>query len=720
MSYKIQYTELNNPNKPPITVEDQKIDSTSTSITFVGKNYNSGYGQLIATDFLHILENFANPTPPSNPVQGQLWYDNANSLLKVYDGGTWNPAGAIKKASSSSDILSPVSGDIWVNTATSQLYVYSGSSWILVGPQFSSGSSTGPVAEEIIDTGNQPHFVVTFYASGSRVAIVSQDSFIPKTSLNGFASIKKGVNLFSDGTDPALGASAGLWGTAQSANGLLVNNKVIASTNFLRGDVASTSNSPLNIQVNDGIKIGSDLSFQIKTTGVSTQLVSSNPNNNISFVLTDSTNTTNTVIQVNANGQVGINNPSPSASAALDVIGNVKVSGNIDIGGNQTITGSSTVTGVSNLNDDTYIGGQLYINWNSNGTPTSGSALLPTATQVYDIGSSTLKFRNIYAQNFVGNFSGTFAGYVTGAVDGSATQLANPTIFKLTGDVTSNSVSFNGASLDGAATFNTVISTNFITNQQVSSDSSTLNSSFPDTLLVYKQGTQSLAQMTKQTFFKHVPLVPIGCILPFAGPASAVPAGFLLCDGSEVLQSIYTDLYKLIGYTYSNGSSAGLLGAGTFKLPDLRGRFPLGLDNMNNNIKVPASGGSSSVYTVGSAANRVSETTADNLGAGSDSLTGPGRSSVALSTSQLPQHTHNLNSPKGIQYYAVGDTTSTPDGNPTVIGHGLASTTGQTRGLPSAGPVVDSSTGATVTGQAVNVMNPYLAINYIIYTGANI
>ena len=98
MAYQVTFTDATNPAKPSITVEDQALN-TQTSLTFVGKNY-AGYAPEIAKSFLHLLENFANNNAPSNPVEGQLWYDNSTgvSLLKVFDGTIWTAAGSIKKA----------------------------------------------------------------------------------------------------------------------------------------------------------------------------------------------------------------------------------------------------------------------------------------------------------------------------------------------------------------------------------------------------------------------------------------------------------------------------------------------------------------------------------------------------------------------------------------------------------------------------------------------
>jgi microcystin-dependent protein len=722
MSYTIRYTEANNPNKPPITIQDQSLDTT-TSMTFVGQGY-SGYAPVFATDLLHLLENFANPTAPVTPVQGQLWYDNNNNLLKVYDGaGTWNPAGAIKKSANNNPPVTANIGDVWVSTDTSQLYVWSGSSWVLVGPQFSSSSNTGPQAEEIVDTGNLTHYVITLYSNNNRVAIISQESFTPKQTLVGFTTINKGINLYTvpSSIDPTNGNSAGVWGTASSANGLLVNNQVITSSNFLTTYVGgtNTTNSILNIRNNDGLVIGSDLSFQMKTTGNGTIFNSINPNNTLTF----SVGTTSNAIQISANGNVGINNPSPISE--LDVVGSINSTANATIGLNLSAGGTLAVSGTSSLGDDTTVNGQLYLNWlnSSTGLPEVGAAMLPATDSVYDLGSAVAKFRNVYAQNFVGDFSGTFSGYFSGSVNGAATQLANPTIFSLIGDVTSNQINFNGATLNGAATFNTKLSSSFITNQSITAtDSSTLSSVFPDKIVVYQQNTQSLVQMSKTTFFNHVPLVPIGCIFPFAGAAISIPAGYLLCDGSEILQQTYPVLYKIIGYTYSNGTSNDLKGSATFKLPDLRGRFPLGADNMNNNITVPSSGNANNlISTVAAAANRVTDTTASNIGAGSDNLSGsPGSASVTLASNQLPQHTHNLKSGGNDQYYAVGDTSTVSDTDPTTrAGYGITPS-GINRGLSDAGPVLNSTTGSTVIGQPINIMNPYLTINYIIYTGVGI
>ena len=68
-------------------------------------------------------------------------------------------------------------------------------------------------------------------------------------------------------------------------------------------------------------------------------------------------------------------------------------------------------------------------------------------------------------------------------------------------------------------------------------------------------------------------LTPVGMIAPFAFPGA--PTGWLLCAGQAVSRAIYAQLFSVIGGYFGSGD-----GATTFNVPDLRGRYPLGQDNM--------------------------------------------------------------------------------------------------------------------------------------------
>jgi microcystin-dependent protein len=716
MSYQINHTEKTNPAKPPYTVQDQSLNR-ETSLSFPGKNY-SGYAPVIAENFLHLLENFASNVQPVNPVQGQLWYDNSAgvNLLKVYDGTSWTAAGSVKKATAQqieAASSANIKGDLWVDTENQQLYVFSGSNWLLIGPQFSAGLKTGPDVETITDTSNIDHNVVSIFSENQRIAIVSKTAFTPKTSLAGFTSIGQGVNLSTVDENNTTSPTK-FWGTASKADALIVRGQTVVANNFLRSDDISTTNFPLNIRNNAGLSVGSDLSFNISTETNATILYSKISGNYVQ-IKTTSGSSIITSLHVDANGNIGLGPNNTNPQEVLDVAGNIVADGNLQILSTADATtlgvGSITTNGGLSVQRQSQFGGDIQVNggihFNNldlNGNPVAGTVIVPgsdSASELYDLGSSTRRFRNIYAQNFVGNFNGAFTGSLSGNISGSSAKLASPTRFRIQGDVgTSEDVVFDGqlpqaGSPSGVQIFTTTVSSSIIDGKPRATDSF-----LTDQLLVYREGT-GLRQVSKQTFISNIPIVPVGAMFPFAGETP--PAGYLLCDGSELKIGDYSVLFSVIGYRYK--APALLLGSATFALPDLRGRFPLGADNMNNDLEVPdkinplvpipAGGGS---------ANRVTDIVADTVGAGTN--TGEFRS---LAIENLPDHKHNLNSGFA-QYYASGLPGAGDDPNAD-SGLGMPeSSTGA--GLRNSGGVISST-----LGTPFNTMNPYLTINYIIFTG---
>lgn len=258
-----------------------------------------------------------------------------------------------------------------------------------------------------------------------------------------------------------------------------------------------------------------------------------------------------------------------------------------------------------------------------------------------------------------------------------------------TGNVTLTS------SLGLVKTFNTTISQNFIDSKNEVTDSFD-----SDVLLIYRPNV-GLRKTNKPNFVNNLPLVPIGCILPFAGPTGSVPAGYLLCDGSEQEKTQYLDLFSVIGYTY--GDPITLIGRNSFRIPDLRGRFALGLDNMNNGNTINT--GTGSQYSISTPAGRVVESTANVIG------NGGGNETITLDLNNLPEHKHTLIGDKGTQFYAVNNVTSIPTDTGATNVFGAA--TGAGEAIDRTGNILYGPPAA----QPINVMNPYMSVNYIIYAG---
>ncbi len=161
----------------------------------------------------------------------------------------------------------------------------------------------------------------------------------------------------------------------------------------------------------------------------------------------------------------------------------------------------------------------------------------------------------------------------------------------------------------------------------------------------------------------------IGEVRIFAG--NFAPRGWALCDGQLLAISQNQALFALIG-TYYGGD-----GRTTFALPDLRGRV----------VVHPGQG-------LGLTPRQIGEK------GGSETNT--------LTTSQLPAHSHTATANNPV--FNDEANTDDPTGKyPAVSGENMYSdqTTGD-------GALPEISIGNTGGGQAVNNMQPFLGINYII------
>ena len=73
---------------PLASVQDSTIDTTSTSISLIGKNAVN-FGLPLNENFIALMQNFAGTNPPPKPVTGQIWFDTVSTSLKVWDGFRW-------------------------------------------------------------------------------------------------------------------------------------------------------------------------------------------------------------------------------------------------------------------------------------------------------------------------------------------------------------------------------------------------------------------------------------------------------------------------------------------------------------------------------------------------------------------------------------------------------------------------------------------------------
>lgn len=238
---------------------------------------------------------------------------------------------------------------------------------------------------------------------------------------------------------------------------------------------------------------------------------------------------------------------------------------------------------------------------------------------------------------------------------------------------------------------------------------------------------------------------PTGSLLPYAGPTA--PDGWLLCNGASLLRASYPDLFDIIGTAY--GSADGT----HFTLPDMRGRMPFGSGARTWAVTVANT-------DVDAGTDQIAITANDNVKTGkavvlTTSGGAPGGLTAAttyyvivVDSTHIKLATSQVNASKGtainITSQGTGSHTLTFTGTSRSVGatggedsHNLVNAELPTEGSISSpnGPIYTDYIGAGAQRAAqvnvaaganqiyingsstpVNVLNPYVAMNYIIKT----
>ena len=203
----------------------------------------------------------------------------------------------------------------------------------------------------------------------------------------------------------------------------------------------------------------------------------------------------------------------------------VRVKGNLTLGANSIlkITNPSipaSITGDLLVGDGLTVGGTSTLS----GQVTVNTGIIPDADEGAYLGSSTRPF----SEAWVGEI-----GIATGTTDAE-----DRTIRAVTGDLTLSATTGNAVAISTSAS--------------ITGD---LNVT----------GTISAA-------FLDVPNVaPIGSIMMWPS-VSSPPTNWRFCNGTQLSQTTYSELFALIGTTYNTGGET----AGNFRVPDLGNRFVVG------------------------------------------------------------------------------------------------------------------------------------------------
>ena len=363
------------------TISDGTVDST-TDLTLIGKNY-AGYGEFQNENFVKLLENFANSSAPSAPVAGQMWWDTANSLLKVYTGTSFKTVSS--STASASTPSSSVTGDLWWDTTNGQLKVYNGSGFTTIGPAFTSGTGTsGAIVETVTDSGATDHVVVKLYVNNTVVGTISKDAqFTPQSAISGFATIDPGFQVSSTVS------GAKFVGTATDSDAL----GTVAASAYLRSDQSDSTSGVFSVLNDTGLVVGVDSDLTVGISGSNVQVKNVASDGDIIFNVNDGGVDTMALTIDGATARVQV---AGAPVASLDVATKAYVDSTVSGSGSLAADGSVALAGV----------------------------LSPDANNTRNMGTSGLRYATIFATTF--NGTATSAQYADVAENFSADASYSP------------------------------------------------------------------------------------------------------------------------------------------------------------------------------------------------------------------------------------------------------------------------------------------------------
>ena len=145
---------------------------------------------------------------------------------------------------------------------------------------------------------------------------------------------------------------------------------------------------------------------------------------------------------------------------------------------------------------------------------------------------------------------------------------------------------------------------------------------------------------------------PIGMIMQYAG--TSIPERWMKCEGQTLSRTDYSELFSVIGTTYGSGD-----GSTTFNLPNLEGRIPIAMSASDTDFNTLGKTGGSKTHT--------------------------------QTINEMPSHNHEL----------LGNNNA--GGKAETVPYGSQSTGTSMYAIKSTGG-----------GQAMDIMNPYIVLNYCI------
>jgi hypothetical protein len=470
-----------------LALADGVIDN-STSLNLVGKNV-SDFGQAQNENFVYLLENFADSTPPRNPVTGQLWYDVSGAGLNYYNSARWVPLNQLN-----TDPNSVEPNALFYNTLTNQVFVYNATTSTLVGPETVPGFGITKLSSvSLLDNlfPSQVHPVIEIIVANEIVGVISTTSFFVNSSnsIPGISYVNRGITLKYPNSNnfPLFGTSvySNLATTATNVGG--------GSTGSVVYQNSTGTTTHLNIASAGSMLIstGSAPAWQLPNNiSVNTATNLAGPNSNAVGAMP----------YQNASGSTKFVSLSPTLGSLLTsgVISPVWVS-------------TSSITVANSIN----------------ASHATTSSYATTSTYTDSFNTATLVSHSVYTDSF------NTATLVSHSVYTDSFNTATLVTYSVFSEVAGDALNFNTGTLVAEAvyadSFNTATLVSLAANATHASNAST--STYAATAIhAISAETVPWSGVTAPPSFSYL---PVGCVIMWYGDPLEIPVGWQICDGTN-------------------------------------------------------------------------------------------------------------------------------------------------------------------------------------------
>jgi len=385
---------------------------------------------------------------PSNPVTGQIYYNNVLNVLFFYDGTTWIPT------SGSTEVIQDIIGSsVLAGTALTATY------------DDVVGTTTLKLNDTAVNAGSYgsqtkiPTFTVDQQGrltAAGEVDVATELAITGDTGNTSISLLTEGLTVNGgEGIDVNVTSNT----ITVSAEDATYTNKGVAS--FDSNDFTVTAGA-VSLNKDPVITLSGDVTGSATMTNLGNVTISTTIEPNSVALGADTTGNYIATISGTANEIEVTGSGSETAAVTIGLPNNVEITGNLQVGGNLNVIGTVNSVNTTQINIED---NKVKLNSNATGTPVADAGILVERGNEADAEILWNETADVWQIGQVGgNYHNISRKYATTIGDGSATSYAvthNLATKDVTVQIFENNADYNQIEADVQHTSDSVVTVKF-------------------------------------------------------------------------------------------------------------------------------------------------------------------------------------------------------------------------------------------------------------------